>query len=201
MTINEMFDELENKVRDTYIVTLKYKYDFEEKYTIENQILVYDSVDDSYVWQNDWNEGQTDVEVLGYMLLGDVDTTKVDPCKDSISRDAVMKCFKKWQPYMATRLLGYEQELKELPSVTPQPKWIPVTERLPNAYEFVNCTCHSLIDDREDWVIETVYIPQPSYSPYSDWGNIPMLNSGDCKVVAWMHRDIPEPYKAESEKV
>lgn len=82
-----------------------------------------------------------------------------------------------------------------------QTSWIPVSERLPNAYEFVNCTCHSLIDDREDWVIETVYIPQPSDSPYSDWGNIPMLNSGDCKVVAWMHRDIPEPYKAESEKV
>ena len=78
-------------------------------------------------------------------------------------------------------------------------RWIPVSERLPEAYEFVNCTCHSLIDDREDWVIETVYIPQPSDSPYSDWGNIPMLNSGDCKVVAWMHRDIPEPYKAESE--
>ena len=80
-----------------------------------------------------------------------------------------------------------------------QTMWIPVSERLPNAYEFVNCTCHSLIDDREDWVIETVYIPQPSDSPYSDWGNIPMLNSGDCKVVAWMHRDIPEPYIAESE--
>lgn len=80
-----------------------------------------------------------------------------------------------------------------------QTSWIPVSERLPNAYEFVNCTCHSLIDDRKDWVVETVYIPQPSDSPYSDWGNIPMLNSGDCKVVAWMHRDIPEPYKAESE--
>lgn len=78
-----------------------------------------------------------------------------------------------------------------------QTRWIPVSERLPKAYEFVNCTCHSLIDDREDWVIETVYIPQPSDSPYSDWGNIPMLNSGDCKVVAWMHRDIPEPYNAE----
>lgn len=78
--------------------------------------------------------------------------------------------------------------------------WIPVGERLPKAFEFVNCTCHSLIDDREDWVIETIYIPQPSDSPYSDWGNIPMLNSGDCKVVAWMHRDIPEPYKAESEE-
>lgn len=98
--------------------------------------------------------------------------------------------------------LNIAKTINELPSVTPQlTSWIPVSERLPEAYEFVNCTCHSLIDDREDWVIETVYIPQPSYSPYSDWGNIPMLNSGDCKVVAWMHRDIPEPYKAESEKV
>ena len=79
-------------------------------------------------------------------------------------------------------------------------KWIPVSERLPKAFEFVNCTCHSLIDDREDWVVETVYIPQLPDSPYSDWGNIPMLNCGDCEVVAWMYRDIPKPYKAESEE-
>lgn len=80
-----------------------------------------------------------------------------------------------------------------------EPKWIPVSERLPLEFEHVNCTCHSLIDDREDWVVESIYIPQPSDSPYSDWGNIPMLNSGDCEVVAWVHRDIPEPYNAESE--
>ena len=78
-------------------------------------------------------------------------------------------------------------------------KWIPVSEGLPKVLEYVNCTCHSLIDDRDDWVVETVYIPQPSDSPYSDWGNIPMLNWGECEVVAWMHRDIPESYKAESE--
>ena len=81
-----------------------------------------------------------------------------------------------------------------------QARWIPISEKLPKAFEFVNCTCHSLIDDRDDWVVESIYIPQPSDSPYSDWGNIPMLNSGDCEVVAWMHRDIPEPYKAESDK-
>ena len=75
-----------------------------------------------------------------------------------------------------------------------------MSEGLPKKFEFVNITCHSLIDDREDWVVETVYIPQPSDSPYSDWGNIPMLNWGECEVVAWMHREIPEPYKAESEE-
>lgn len=76
-------------------------------------------------------------------------------------------------------------------------RWIPVSERLPKVFEFVNVTCHSLIDDRDDWVAETVYIPQPSDSPYSDWGNIPMLNWGECEVVAWMHREIPEPYEAD----
>lgn len=80
-------------------------------------------------------------------------------------------------------------------------RWIPVSERLPKKFSYVNCTCRSLIDDRASWVIETCYVPQPSNSPYSDWGNIPMLNDGDCEVVAWMYREIPEPYKEEgSEK-
>lgn len=112
------------------------------------------------------------------------------------------------EPCIPTRDLS-DKELKhfaeEMKKVRPQvieqePRWIPVSEGLPKTFEFVNCTCHSLIDDREDWVVETVYIPQPSDSPYSDWGNIPMLNEDNCEVVAWMHRDIPQPYKAESEE-
>lgn len=81
-----------------------------------------------------------------------------------------------------------------------EPRWIPISERLPMVYESVNCTCHSLIDGREDWVVETCYLPQPPNSPYSDWGNIPMLNHCECEVIAWMHRDIPKPYKGESEE-
>ena len=76
-------------------------------------------------------------------------------------------------------------------------KWIPVNEKLPKPYSYVNCTLRSLIDDRASWVVETFYLPQPKISPYSDWGNIPMLNCGKCEVVAWMYRKIPEPYKAE----
>lgn len=78
-------------------------------------------------------------------------------------------------------------------------RWIPISERLPKPFSNVDCTCHSLIDDREDWVVETFYLPQLQNSPYSDWGNIPMFNHGECEVVAWMYREIPKPYKAESE--
>ena len=91
---------------------------------------------------------------------------------------------------MAIKALEHEQ------------RWIPVSERLPELYTFVYATCHSLVDDREDWVIETCYMPIPKeYNSrrFSDWGNIPMLNHGKAEVIAWMERDIPEPYKAERE--
>lgn len=90
--------------------------------------------------------------------------------------------------------------LREWIDVLAQTQWIPVRDRLPKPFSYVNCTCHSLVDDREDWVVETCYLPQPPDSPYSDWGNIPMLNWGECEVIAWMYRYIPEPYKAESEQ-
>ena len=92
-----------------------------------------------------------------------------------------------------------QRYIEVAPSVEIKGEWIPVSERLPEKFSFVNCTCHSLIDDREDWVVETVYVPQPSNSPYSDWGNIPMLNDRECEVIAWMYREIPEPYKKEGE--
>ena len=89
---------------------------------------------------------------------------------------------------------AFDVAIKEL-----EAGWVPVSERLPKPFSYVNCTCRSLIDDKAFWVVETCYIPQPKNSPYSDWGNIPMLNHGDCEVVAWMYREIPKPYKAESE--
>jgi hypothetical protein len=58
--------------------------------------------------------------------------TPQDSCEDCISRQAVMNCFKKWQPYMATRLFGFEKELSSLPPVTPQLKighWVLADEQ------------------------------------------------------------------------
>ena len=96
------------------------------------------------------------------------------------------------------------KDIKALPSVTPQePRWISVSEKLPAPFTFVNATCRSLVDDRENWVVETIYLPIPKETNkhgYSDWGNIPMLNWGEAEVIAWVERIIPQPYKAESEK-
>ena len=127
-----------------------------------------------------------------------------EPCDDAISRAWLKEAIHNF--YYGLKHTPTEEDIQAYidaaPPVTPKQKmgrWIPVSERLPEPFSYVNCTCHSLIDDREDWVVETVYLPQPPDSPYSDWGNIPMLNWGECEVIAWMYRDIPEPYKAESE--
>ena len=81
-------------------------------------------------------------------------------------------------------------------------RWIPVSEKLPEPFTNVNATCRSLVDDRENWVVETFYLPIPkdvNKHGYSDWGNIPMLNCGEAEVIAWVERIIPQPCKAEIE--
>lgn len=74
MTLDELFEILNKPtiIHQDYIVKLKYRYSFEERYTIENQILEYDGSENEYIWLDDWNEGQDDVEVLGYIAVQDV---------------------------------------------------------------------------------------------------------------------------------
>ena len=189
MTIDEMFDELENKVRDTYIVTLKYKYDFEENYTIENHILEYESITDSYVWLNDWYEGQTDIEVLGYMLLGDVDTTKLLTCEDCISREEAIRIAEQGQ------IQGFEWQIKKLctlSSVIPQPKmgeWI---------------LCDNQLPPKDKNVLVTRMYKGKPYVEIAEWNDGWTSYSDEYKVdyfiehqvVAW--QPLPQPYKAES---
>ena len=111
---------------------------------------------------------------------------------------SLRKWVDKYKPYIEC-----DDAIKQLPSVTPQePRWIPVSEKLPEPFTFVNATCRSLVDDRENWVVETLYLPIPkevNKNGYSDWGNIPMLNWGEAEVIAWVERIIPQPYKAEIE--
>ena len=87
------------------------------------------------------------------------------------------------------------QAIKELPLITPRPRWIPVSERLPEddkdvliftIDESIYKACHSLkewTDELYEWfVIGTL-----------GWS----LAYEEDEVLAWM--PLPEPYKAEIE--
>ena len=144
---------------------------------------------------------------MGKYLRATLKMLQAEPCEDAISRQAVLavagdSCLD-LNDYEDTK--EFCDEINELPPAEHgclhcQGKWIPVSERLPKLYTYVNATCRSLVDNREDWVVETLYLPIPKENNeqgYSDWGNIPMLNWHKAEVIAWMERKIPEPYKEE----
>ena len=78
MTLEEFFKKLySNMVYEDIIVRLKYKYNYEDEWTYSNEILEYDGNILGYCWLNDWDEGQQDVVVLGYIP---VDEIKIEGC-------------------------------------------------------------------------------------------------------------------------
>jgi hypothetical protein len=99
-----------------------------------------------------------------------------------------------------------------LPSVTPQePRWIPVTERLPENAKHKGAFCPKYYVMTEYGVTEGWYNPDVKCwyallwfmdGQFEEWninidkGDIPKLVK-NVPVIAWM--PLPEPYKAESE--
>lgn len=71
MTLDEFYDLVDNLKVDRFplIVKLKYKYYHETEYTVSTEILDY--YDDIYIWVNDWNEGQQDVQVIAWISSED----------------------------------------------------------------------------------------------------------------------------------
>ena len=99
-----------------------------------------------------------DVKDYREALVIAIEALEQKPCEDCISRQAVLDCFKKWQPYMATRLLDFEKELSELPPVTPRPRaghWIVDVDRWGDIVTTVNgyrCSeCNNFNTDRDNY--------------------------------------------------
>lgn len=66
ISLEEFFDKL--KKADLYgefLVKLAYKYGFEKDYRISIECLSFGT--DCTCWLNDWNEGEDDVRVLGFV--------------------------------------------------------------------------------------------------------------------------------------
>lgn len=72
LTLEQFENLLDNHLpRQTYIVSIKYKYEWETEYETDNIIYEYNGNEDIYEI-TDWNEGQTDCYVTGYVALSDV---------------------------------------------------------------------------------------------------------------------------------
>ena len=163
-------------------------------------------------------------------ILFDLPSIKQQPCEDVISRQAVIDVINGCLINRQTVI----DKIKALPSAEPkivpiaevkfdddmlheiveeavknieiEPKWIPVSERLPELnkplfvtayhrvcyahmisengnYGYPVFRLHELKDSDRGWVQETI-----SHEPYSMG-----------RIDAWMYIDIPQPYKGESE--
>ena len=112
-----------------------------------------------------------------------------EPCEDAVSRASVFEIMGNLLsiPYDFDRSITEKDvsesmdKVRELPRVTPQkPRWIPVTEDLPEEGTFVLASYNS--DEGADVVM----------TYYNKYGFTRGL------MTAWM--PLPQPYKAESEE-
>ena len=72
MTENDFFKYLRDKEIQDYIVSLRYKYSWEDDWNYSNEILEWEPSLTSYVWNVDWDEGYDEVEVLGCIPIADI---------------------------------------------------------------------------------------------------------------------------------
>ena len=73
---------------------------------------------------------------------------------------------------------AYEQGANE------EDVWIPVDRKTPCMHQAVYVTCEAA--GRKNWVCQTTYRGQ--------W-DIPIVNTGEGKVIAWTPFTVPAPYK------
>ena len=80
MTAIRFMDWLKIQPLDDKIVYLRYKYAHEETWTYSKEILEVNMyADNFYVWENDWYEGQQEVEMLGCISIDDVNVPLFTP--------------------------------------------------------------------------------------------------------------------------
>ena len=79
MKESDFYEWLETQPIEDKIVSIKYKYSHEKEWTQSNEILEVDlSYEDVYVWLNDWDEGQQDIEILGCISVSDINVPIFD---------------------------------------------------------------------------------------------------------------------------
>ena len=133
------------------------------------------------------------------------------PCEDCISRKRVIMLIDEATEKYPYKIIGlpdtysnYNQgwtdacdwlyaniESDNLPSVTPQTGWIPVSEQLPKENEYIGNVCKYYLIQDEYGDMHVAHLSNVGWIPMNSLKAI-----GD-EVIAWM--PLPQPYKAESE--
>ena len=73
MTLDQFYNTIKHlNLYQDLIVKLCYKYKWEKDYTFTNEYLQYIPCRDDWEWLNDWNEGQQDVKVIGFIPISNV---------------------------------------------------------------------------------------------------------------------------------
>lgn len=133
-------------------------------------------------------------DILDY--LKQEPTTKNDLGVDCISRKAVLEKAKSynadgWDMY--TPLVVDVEDIEELPSVTPQePRWIPVSERLPTKEEYIANSGLFIVSDGNRTYVE--FFDVYNYIKYFRTMNGFRV---DRCVTAWM--PLPKAYREVEE--
>ena len=74
MTEQEFYQAVDNQPNKAdMLVRIKMKYSCDKEYEYLNVLYVFDMDKVKHVWYWDWYEGQQDVEIIGAVLLEDVD--------------------------------------------------------------------------------------------------------------------------------
>lgn len=81
MSQEKFFEWLYEQSLADRLVLIRYKYQFETKWTYSTEVLEVDlegtPSNCCYAWLNDWNEGQQCIEILGCQRIDSIDVSNV----------------------------------------------------------------------------------------------------------------------------
>ena len=85
MTLDEFYEEIKKYPIEDYIVSIRYKYNWEKEYRQTNELyLVQDDL--SHAWHSDWREGEEEITIIGFIAVRDVEVKKITSERERLNK-------------------------------------------------------------------------------------------------------------------